>query len=89
MVRLKLILRTKVTRRVKVLIAVSVFMLGALIVAVFADEDASYLNFYQKPIYSFTLIQILAFTLISQQQYVCDRKNVGSKAIGKGLNPQT
>ncbi|MBZ9628806.1 hypothetical protein LB456_05405 [Psychroflexus sp. CAK57W] len=62
------------TKRFKVLIAIPSVILISLIVAVFVDEEASYLNFYQKPVYIFTMIQVVAFTLVAQQHYIKDKK---------------
>lgn len=62
------------TKRFKVMIAIPSVILISLIVAVFMDEEASYLNFYQKPVYIFTMIQVVAFTLVAQQHYIKDKK---------------
>lgn len=62
------------TKRFKVLIAIPSVILISLIVAVFVDEEAGYLNFYQNPIYIFALIQIIGLAVVAQQHYIKDKK---------------
>lgn len=66
--------KNMITKRFKVLVAIPSVILISVIVAVFVDEEASFQNFYKKPSYIFTIIQVIAFALVAQQQYVNDNK---------------